>query len=158
MNQQLQLNPVHAVSRLDMEPCAGNPSAPHVGPQADALVQGFDDRWRCPACQALHVELVMRQAGETDPETIASAVQARPASQAQVDLHRSAAERLVRRVHSNRETSMVFDMTNAETVKEMRAFEAQAPQKVGETNRERAHRLQAAFREKMRARKAKQRR
>lgn len=149
-----QINPEHAVRLDELEPCSGNPGAACASGVTAERVQGFDDRWRCVACQRLHVELVMREAGERDPTTIASAQNAVATPGERVAAHQSVARRLESFVNGHRGQSVTFDMTNPETVREMRSFEARAPQKVGETNQARAHRLQAAFREKMRARRA----
>src|SRR5688572_12524892 len=54
------------VDPKDLDPCVGNPKAP-CGRIADPMIQGFDKKWRCSACNSVHTELVYQEAGSSAP-------------------------------------------------------------------------------------------
>lgn len=51
----------------EIPPCEGNPNAPCRMGASNVVLKGYDDRFRCPACNRVHIELVMKEAGESPP-------------------------------------------------------------------------------------------
>lgn len=58
-----------AVNDNELPPCVGNPGAPCPHPTQPMMIQGYDDKMRCPSCNRIHVELVYEEAGQSDPNT-----------------------------------------------------------------------------------------
>lgn len=57
-----------AIKLQEMPKCEGNPQAPCPQTQlVDFMVKGYDDKHRCAACHAVHMELVYKEAGESAP-------------------------------------------------------------------------------------------
>lgn len=54
------------VKRAQLERCVGNPRK-KCGKPADPGIKGLDDKWRCPPCNKVHVELMYQEAGESQP-------------------------------------------------------------------------------------------
>ena len=51
----------------EMPPCEGNPNQPCRNPIVPTLIAGFDDKFRCVACNRIHIALVDREAGSSEP-------------------------------------------------------------------------------------------
>lgn len=57
------------IGKQDITPCSGTKRQPNCGLRADPAIKGFDDKWRCRRCHAVHVELVYAESGDTNPTT-----------------------------------------------------------------------------------------
>ncbi len=81
-----RLSKERAVPEHEMDPCAGYPAqyCPCPNGRTPLAIKGFDDKWRCTTCHRVHIELVYREAGESDPQTIDAAVRSRPTDEAVV--------------------------------------------------------------------------
>lgn len=51
----------------DVEPCPGPEPKIPCGKPADPAISGYDNVFRCIACHRIHVELVLKEAGESEP-------------------------------------------------------------------------------------------
>lgn len=66
---QTQKQQSAAAKQDELPPCAGNPSIPCLSGATDFMIKGYDDKLRCNRCNAVHVELVYKEAGESAPNT-----------------------------------------------------------------------------------------
>lgn len=56
-----------AVKEDELPPCVGTPLAECRSGPTDLLIKGYDDKMRCSRCNAVHTELVFKEAGESAP-------------------------------------------------------------------------------------------
>ncbi len=60
----------------EMPPCAGNGKAP-CGKRDFSMIKGYDGRFRCRRCNAIHIELVFREAGDSMPTSAGGSIVAK---------------------------------------------------------------------------------
>lgn len=57
------------VDQSEMPPCVGNPHMICRGGPNMLVIKGYDDKYRCEKCNELHIELVMKEAGKSSPNS-----------------------------------------------------------------------------------------
>ena len=88
-----------ALNEGEMPPCVGSGNAKCFSPPQNIMIQGYDDKLRCPPCNKIHQELVFKEAGEgVMPDSVSPTLAAKTASAEDVARRRD----ILMRAKSNR--------------------------------------------------------